>query len=426
VITAARARAVPGLEGAPTRALLDVRRVREQFPILRQEIHGKPLVYLDNAASTQKPRAVIDAIRSFYESDYSNIHRGLHELSRRATDLYEHARRRVATFLGAESDREIVFTRGATEAINLLAQTFGRSRVGAGDEILISHMEHHANIVPWQLLAEQTGAHLRVAPITDDGEIDLGALVSMIGPRTRLVSVAHVSNALGTVNPIVEIAAAAHVRGVPVLVDGAQAVSRMPVDVRELGCDFYVFSGHKMYGPTGIGALWGRAELLEGLPPYQGGGDMIRSVTFEKTEFADFPQRFEAGTPNIAGAVGLAAAIDWVQEQDILRIEAHEDHLLARATSRLLEVPGLRIIGTAARRAGLVSFVIDDVHPHDMGTILDREGIAIRVGHHCAQPVMARYGVPATARISFAAYNTEDEIDALMAGIGEVLRIFRR
>jgi cysteine desulfurase/selenocysteine lyase len=372
---------------APT-PTLDVERVRADFPILHQEVHGKPLVYLDNAATTHKPRAVIEALVRFYERDSANIHRGLHELSRRSTDAYEGARARLASFLGAAAPEEIVFVRGATEGINLVAQSFLRGRLGHGDEIVISHLEHHANIVPWQLLARETGAKLRVAPVNDAGEIRLDEMARMIGPRTRLVSVGHVSNALGTVNPVREIVAMAQERGVPVLLDGAQAVSRMPVDVRELGCDFYVLSGHKLYGPTGIGVLWGRRELLEAMPPYQGGGDMIVHVSFEGTTFAAAPTRFEAGTPNIAGAVGLAAAVDWLEALGREAVGAHEDALLREATRRLAEIPEVRLIGTARERAGAVSFVLEDIHPHDVGTFLDREGIAIRAGHHCAQPIM--------------------------------------
>jgi cysteine desulfurase/selenocysteine lyase len=409
---------------APT-PTLDVERVRADFPILHQEVHGKPLVYLDNAATTHKPRAVIEALVRFYERDSANIHRGLHELSRRSTDAYEGARARLASFLGAAAPEEIVFVRGATEGINLVAQSFLRGRLGHGDEIVISHLEHHANIVPWQLLARETGAKLRVAPVNDAGEIRLDEMARMIGPRTRLVSVGHVSNALGTVNPVREIVAMAQERGVPVLLDGAQAVSRMPVDVRELGCDFYVLSGHKLYGPTGIGVLWGRRELLEAMPPYQGGGDMIVHVSFEGTTFAAAPTRFEAGTPNIAGAVGLAAAVDWLEALGREAVGAHEDALLREATRRLAEIPEVRLIGTARERAGAVSFVLEDIHPHDVGTFLDREGIAIRAGHHCAQPTMDRFDVPATVRASFAAYNRLDEVDALIEGVRNVVGFFR-
>lgn len=401
----------------------DAWRVRADFPALRQRVHGRPLVYLDNAATTQKPRPVIDALLRFYTADCANVHRGVHALSERATRAYEEARATVARFLNAQT-HEIVFTGGATEAINLAAQTFGRSELRPGDEILISALEHHSNIVPWQMLAEQTGARLRVAPINDRGEIILEEFERLLGARTRLVAVAHVSNALGTINPVEEITRLAHARGARVLVDGAQSVAHMKVDVRALDCDFYAFSGHKLYGPTGIGVLYGKAELLEAMPPYQGGGDMIRSVTFEKTLYNDPPYRFEAGTPPIAGAIGLAAAIEYLEGLGLPTVARHEHELLEVATATLQRIPGLRIIGTARRKAAVVSFVMDGVHPHDVATILDREGVAVRAGHHCAQPVMQRFGLPATTRASFALYNTREDVDALARALYRVREIF--
>lgn len=402
----------------------DPLRWRADFPALDQEVHGLPLVYLDNAATTQKPRAVLDAIRDYYEHDNANVHRGVHALSVRATEAYEAARRTVQRFVGAAEAGEIVFVRGATEAINLVAQTYGRLHIGAGDEVLISAMEHHSNIVPWQLLCEQTGARLRIIPIDDRGEIIPTEYERLLTPRTKLVALVHVSNALGTVNPVRAMIAAAQRNGTPVLIDGAQAVPHVPVDVRALGCDFYVFSGHKVYGPTGIGVLWGRAERLEALPPYQGGGEMIRSVTFEQTTFAPPPHRFEAGTPNVAGAVGLAAALDYVERAGRAEIAGHERRLLDYATAALAAIPQVRLIGTAEERAGVVSFVIDGVHPHDAGTLLDQMGVAIRAGHHCAQPVMARFGVPATCRASLALYNTTADIDALVRSVRRVVEVF--
>ena len=402
----------------------DVERVREDFPALRQTVHGKPLVYLDNAATTQKPAAVIDALRRFYEQDCANVHRGVHELSTRATDAYESAREAVRRFIHAGDSREIVFVRGTTEAINLVAQAYVRPRVGPGDEILITAMEHHSNIVPWQMLSDQAETVLRVAPIDDAGQLILAELAGRITERTRLIAVGHASNALGTINPVREIAALAHRRGIPVLVDGAQAAAHMPVDVEDLDCDFYAFSGHKVYGPTGIGVLYGKAEHLDAMPPWQGGGDMIRSVTFEKTVYNVPPYRFEAGTPNIAGAVGLGAAIDYVTDLGPERIRKHEEALLGRATRALSSLGGVRLIGTAREKTGIVSFVIEGVHPHDAGTILDHEGIAVRAGHHCAQPVMERFGVPATTRASIGLYNTPAEVDALVAGIERVMEIF--
>lgn len=407
-------------------AELDVGRVRRDFPALAQEIHGHPLVYLDNAASTQKPQVMIDAVAAAYARDYSNVHRGVHTLSQRATAAYEGARETVRRFLGARSAEEIVFVRGATEGINLVARSFLRPRLGAGDEVLISTLEHHSNIVPWQIICAEAGARLVVVPIDDRGDLDLEAAEQLLGARTRLVAMTHVSNALGTVDPVDEIVGMAHRRGVPVLFDGAQAVPHFPVDVTALGCDFYVFSGHKLFGPTGIGVLYGRGELLAEMPPYQGGGEMIRSVSFEHTEYAPPPHRFEAGTPNIVGAIGLAASIDYLLGIGYAPIAAHEDRLLHHAHERLGAIAGLRLIGTAKRKVGVVSFVLDTAHAHDVGTILDAHGIAVRAGHHCAQPLMERLGVAATARASLAFYNTHDEIERLAAGVERVLEIFRR
>ncbi len=403
---------------------LDLAKIRADFPILAERIYGKRLVYLDNAATSQKPRAVIDAITHYYEHLNANIHRGVHTLSVRATEAHDAAREIVSRFLNAADRRELVFVRGATEAINLVAQTYGRAHVGAGDEILITAMEHHSNIVPWQILCEEKGAHLRVAPIDDRGELELDEFAKLIGPRTKLVAVTQLSNALGTVTPIRKMIEFAHRRGVPVLVDGAQAVPHFAVDVQALDCDFYAFSGHKVYGPTGIGVLYGKRALLEAMPPYQGGGDMISSVTFEKTTYNDLPFKFEAGTPDIAGAIALGAALEYIGKLGMKNIAAHEQDLLAYATERVGALPGVRLIGTAPERAGVLSFVMDGVHPHDLGTILDREGIAIRTGHHCAQPVMDRFKIPATARASFAVYNTREDIDALVEGIGKAHEVF--
>ncbi len=409
---------------AATTAPFDVRRVREDFPILKQRVHGKPLVYLDNAASTQKPRAVIDAELRLYTEFYSNVHRGVHLLSERATEAYEGAREKARRFVNARDTSEIVFVRGTTEGINLVAQTYGRKHVQAGDEVVVSAMEHHSNIVPWQLLCEEKGAKLRVIPMNDDGELLVDEYEKLLGPRTKFVSVAYVSNALGTVNPVRRIVELAHRWNVPVLLDGAQAAPHLAVDVQALDCDFFTFSGHKVYGPTGIGVLYGKASLLDAMPPYQGGGDMIRSVTFEKTIYNSLPYKFEAGTPNIAGGVGLGAAIDYVTGLGLANIARHEQELLAYATEAIAEVPGVRIIGTAREKAGVLSFVLEGVHPHDIGTILDREGVAVRTGHHCAQPVMKRFGVPATARASLGLYNTREEIDALVAGLLQVRKVF--
>ncbi|ROR32596.1 cysteine desulfurase [Inmirania thermothiophila] len=407
--------------GAP---ILDVERVRRDFPVLHQEVHGRPLVYLDNAATAQKPRAVIEAVDRFYRRDNANVHRGVHTLSQRATAAYEGARETVRRFLNAADPREIVFVRGATEGINLVAQSFVRPRLRPGDEILVTEMEHHANIVPWQMVCEATGARLRVVPIDERGALDLEAFHRLLGERTRFLAVVHVSNALGTINPVAEMVAAARARGIPTLVDGAQAVPHMAVDVQALGCDFYAFSGHKVFGPTGIGALYGRLEVLESMPPWQGGGDMIRVVTFERTEYHDVPHRFEAGTPHIAGAVGLAAAIEYLEGIGMERITAWEQTLLRHATARLAEVPGLRIIGTAPEKAAVISFVVEGIHAHDLGTILDHEGVAVRAGHHCTMPVMDHFGVPATARASFAFYNTLEEADRLVAALHRARELF--
>jgi cysteine desulfurase/selenocysteine lyase len=405
-------------------ARFDPGAVRSEFPILHRPVRGKPLVYLDNAATTQKPRAVLEAVRRYYEEDNANVHRGVHLLSERATRAFEEARVKLARFIGAGDPREVIFTRGTTESVNLVAQSFGRTRVAAGDEVLVTEMEHHSNIVPWQLLCQEKGATLRVVPVTDAGDLDLDALDRLLGPRTRLLAVTQVSNALGTVNPIDEIVARAHARGVPVLVDGAQGVSHLGFDVRASGADFYAFSGHKMYGPTGIGVLWGRREHLDAMPPWQGGGDMILSVSFEKTTFNELPYKFEAGTPHIAGAVGLGAAVDWIAAVGLEAIAAHEDGLVRYAVEALREVPELRFFGTPRRRAGAVSFLVGDVHPHDLATILDRHGVAVRAGHHCAQPLMHRFGVAATARASFAAYNTTGDVDALVRGLHAAREVF--
>jgi cysteine desulfurase/selenocysteine lyase len=409
---------------SPSRAPFDVQAVRADFPILRERVHGKPLAYLDNAATTQKPQAVIDRLNAFYRRENANVHRGVHLLSERATDAYEDARLTACRFLNAADPKEIVFVRGTTDAINLVAQSYGRSHVGSGDEILITTLEHHSNIVPWQMLCEQTGARLRVVPITDAGDLRIDVYEALLSERTKIVAVAHVSNALGTINPVAEIVRSAHAHGIPVLVDGAQAVAHMPVDVRALDCDFYAFSGHKVFGPTGIGVLYAKASLLDAMPPYQGGGDMISSVTFERTLYNIPPYKFEAGTPNIAGAIGLAAALEYVEGIDLDRVNAYERELLAYGTAALSQIAGLRLTGTAAHKAGILAFVLEGVHPHDIGTILDREGVAIRTGHHCCQPLMDRLGVPATARASLALYNTRKEIDALATALDKVREVF--
>ncbi len=405
-------------------APLDAAQVRKDFPALHQLVNGKPLVYLDNGATSQKPQCVIDALVRYYTTDNANVHRGVHTLSQRATDDYENARSKIRSFLNAASDQEIIYTKGTTESINLVAQTFGKQHIGPGDEIIVSNMEHHSNIVPWQILCEEKGSKLRVVPIDDSGELLMDEFEAMLGPRTKLVSITHVSNALGTIVPAKRIVELAHAQGVPVLLDGAQAVPHMRVDVRSLDCDFYVFSGHKLFGPTGIGVLYGKAELLDSMSPYQGGGEMIKSVTFEKTLYADLPYKFEAGTPNIAGAIGLGEAIDYVEALGFDRIMAHEQELLDYGARALSSIEGVQIIGTAAHKSGILSFIMDGVHPHDIGTILDAEGIAVRTGHHCAQPVMDRFQIPATARASLAMYNTKEDIDALVLGIDRVIEVF--
>ena len=408
---------------AATRPAFDVARVREDFPILKEKVHGKPLVYFDNAATSQKPRTVIEAERKFYLSECSNVHRGVHYLSERATQAYEDVRMKVQRLINAADAREIVFVRGTTEAINLVASSYGRKNVAAGDEVVITAMEHHSNIVPWQILCEEKGAKLRVAPINDAGELVCEEFEKLLNARTRFVSVAHVSNALGTINPVRRIIETAHRWNVPVLLDGAQAAAHLKVDVRDLDCDFYTISGHKIFGPTGIGVLYGKAKLLESMPPYQGGGDMISSVSFEKTTYNVIPAKFEAGTPNIAGTIGLGAAIDYVNALGFENMAPYEHELLVYATKALSRIPGLRLIGTAKEKAAVISFVMDGLHPHDVGTVLDQEGIAVRTGHHCAQPLMDRFGVPATTRASLAFYNTFEEVDALVKGLEKVKEI---
>lgn len=402
----------------------DVERIRRDFPILHHSVRGKNLVYLDNAATSQKPQVVIDAIRNYYERDNANIHRGVHFLSEHATEEYERARRTVQHFVNAADSQEVIFTRGTTESINLVAQTYGRKHVGADDEVLVTAMEHHSNIVPWQLLCEEKHAKLRVAPIDDRGELLVGEFEKLLGPRTKFVALPHISNALGTVNPVAELVEMTHRWNAPVLVDGAQAAPHVQIDVLALGCDFYAFSGHKVYGPTGIGILYGKTALLDAMPPYQGGGDMISSVTFEKTTYNKLPYKFEAGTPNIAGAIGLGTALDYVNGLGIAKIAAYEEEVLAYAMDTVSALPGVTVIGTAPHKAGVVSFVMEGIHPHDIGTILDQEGIAVRTGHHCAQPVMQRFNIPATVRASFALYNTKEEVDALIAGISKVREVF--
>jgi len=402
----------------------NVNKIRNDFPILKQQVNGCPLVYLDNGATSQKPQSVIDAIVNYYSTTNSNVHRGVHTMSQQATDGYEGARAKVRQFINASDDREIIFTRNTTEGINLVAHSYGRQNIGPGDDIIVSNMEHHSNIVPWQMLCEETGANLRVVPIDDAGELLMDEYEKMLSSRTKLVSITHVSNALGTILPAAPIARMAHAHGAPVLFDGAQAVPHMPVDVQELDCDFYVFSGHKLFGPTGIGILYGKAEYLEAMPPFLGGGEMIKSVTFEKTIYNDLPYKFEGGTPDIAGAIGLGAAIDYVNDLGFDQITAHEDELLRYGTDALSTIEGLKIIGTAEHKAGILSFVMDLAHPHDIGTILDEQGIAIRTGHHCAQPVMQRFQIPATARASLAFYNTKEDIDALVKGIDRVIEVF--
>jgi cysteine desulfurase/selenocysteine lyase len=402
----------------------DVEKIRADFPILQTRVHGHPLVYLDNAATSQKPQSVIDSLVQYYRSENANIHRGVHYLSQIATEAFEQARETVRSFVNAADTKEIIFTRGTTEAINLVVQTYGRVHVGAGDEVLITAMEHHSNIVPWQMLCEEKGAKLRIAPMNDEGELLLEEFEKLLGPRTKVVALSHVSNALGTINPLKQMIALAHLKSIPVVVDGAQAVPHLKVDVQELDADFYAFSGHKMYGPTGIGALYGKTALLEAMPPYQGGGDMISSVTFEKTIYNKLPHKFEAGTPDMAGVAGLKAAIEYMNRIGIAKIAAHEHELLVYATEVVGSLPGVRMIGTAREKASVLSFVLDEVHPHDIGTILDQEGIAVRTGHHCAQPVMERFGIPATVRASFAVYNTKSEVEALVRGIRKVHEVF--
>ena len=404
----------------------DPYRVRSDFPILDQTVHGHPLVYLDNGATSQKPQSVIDTVSDYYRWNNANVHRGVHTLSERATLAYERAREVAGRFLNAADQHEIVFVRGTTEAINLVAQSYARPRLRPGDEILITEMEHHSNIVPWQMVCRQTGARLQVLPINDAGELQLEKYAELLGPRTRLVAVVHLSNSLGTINPVREMIEIAHASGIPVLVDGAQAVPHVPVDVQALQCDFYVFSGHKVYGPTGIGILYGKSELLEAMEPYQGGGEMIRRVTFEETLYNAVPYKFEAGTPNIAGALGLGTALEYLSQFGLDAVGKHEDELLARATEAVSTISGLRIIGTAAKKAGILSFVLDGVHPHDIGTILDTEGVAVRAGHHCTMPLMMRYGIPGTARASFAMYNTTEDVDALIRGIEKAKEVFDR
>ena len=403
----------------------NVEDIRKDFPILKEQVYGKPLTYLDNAATTQKPQAVIDTLTRYYSKENANIHRGIFCLSEQATKRYKSARHKVQEFLHAASDKEIVFVRGTTEAINLVVQSYGRTFLKPGDEVLITHMEHHSNIVPWQMLAEAIGIRLKVAPINDQGELILEEFKKLLTEKVKFVSIVHVSNALGTLNPVKNIIRWAHEKNIPVLVDGAQAVAHTPVDVQDLGCDFYAFSGHKLLGPTGIGVLYGKKEFLDKMPPYQGGGDMIRAVTFEKTTYNDLPYKFEAGTPHIAGVIGLGAAIDYIRSVGLDRIEAYEQELLKYGTEKLLEVQGLRLIGTAKQKSAILSFVLGEAHAHDVGTILDRQGIAIRAGHHCAMPVMQRFKVPATTRASLAFYNTREEIDRFADALREVTEVFR-
>ena len=417
------AAAVP-IRGKAANRSFDVERIRKGFPILQTKVHGHPLVYLDNAATSQKPRAVIDALVRYYEGENANIHRGVHYLSQIATEEFEKARETVRAFVNAARASEIIFTRGTTEALNLVAQTYGKTNVGAGDEVLITAMEHHSNIVPWQMLCAEKGAKLRVAPMNDEGELLLAEYEKLLSAKTKVVAVGHVSNALGTINPLKQMIAAAHAKGAVVVVDGAQAVPHLKVDVQDLDADFCAFSGHKMYGPTGIGVLYGKQALLEAMPPYQGGGDMISSVTFEKTTYNKVPHKFEAGTPDMAGVAGLMAAIDYMNGIGIEKIATHEHELLVYATQVIGAIEGVRLIGTAREKAGVLSFVLDEVHPHDIGTILDQQGIAVRTGHHCAQPVMERFSIPATVRASFAMYNTKGEVDALALGIRKVREVF--
>ncbi len=408
----------------PALSPVEVAEIRRDFPILSQTVNGHPLVYLDNAATSQKPQVVIDALMDYYTTENSNVHRGVHTLSQQATEDYEGSRSKIRRLLNAEKDEEIIFVRGTTEGINLVAQTFGRQRIGEGDEVVISSLEHHSNIVPWQIICQERGASLKVVPINDAGELLMEEYEALLTPRTKLVSMLHISNALGTINPVKQVIELAHSRGIPVLLDGAQAAPHMPVDVRDLDCDFYAFSGHKLYGPTGIGILYGKAGLLNEMPPFQAGGDMIKSVTFEKTLYNDLPYKFEAGTPNIAGAIGLGAAVDYVTSIGLDRIFAYEHELTEYGTGCLSGIEGLRLVGTAPEKAAILSFVMKQAHPHDIGTILDSQGIAIRTGHHCTQPLMDRFGIPATARASMSFYNTKEELDALAKGIDRVIEVF--
>ena len=412
----------PGIASSPGPDF-DVNKLRADFPALHQRVHGKPLVYLDNAATAQKPQIVIDRLMQYYALENANIHRGVHYLSENATAEYEKARSGIQRLLHAKESREIIFVRGATEALNLVANSYGRKNIGEGDEVIVSGMEHHSNIVPWQILCEEKSAHLRVVPVTDDGALDMQAYEELLGPRTKLVSIAHMSNALGTINPVKRIIDLAHRQGVPCMLDGAQAISHIPVDVQALDCDFYLFSGHKLFGPTGIGALYGKAQLLEAMPPYQSGGDMISSVTFERTLYNELPYKFEAGTPHIAGVIGLGAAVEYVKAVGLERIAVYEHGLLEYGTEKLRRIEGLRLIGTAPDKASILSFVLEGVHPHDIGTVLDREGVAIRAGHHCAQPLMDRFEVPATARASLALYNTREELDILAAAVEKAIEV---
>ena len=404
--------------------ITDIGALRSDFPILDQSVHGKPLVYLDSAASAQRPQAVIDAVVAHEQHDHANIHRGVHQLSQRSTEAFEHARERVRAFINAHSCKEIIFTRGTTESINLVAATLGGTQLEPGDEVLITHMEHHSNIVPWQLICAQTGAKLVPAPITERGEVDIDAFAQLLNERTKIVAIAHVSNALGTINPVKDMTAKARAAGALVLIDGAQAIPHLQIDVRDLDCDFYAFSGHKMYGPTGIGVLYGKEALLDSMPPYQGGGEMILTVTFDGTTYAGLPHKYEAGTPDITGAIGLGAAIDYLAGIDFDARHGHEAQLLSYATDALRELPGLRIVGEAEHKSSVISFLLGDIHAHDVGTILDREGVAVRTGHHCAMPVMDRFGIPATARASFGLYNNRDDVDRLVAGLKRALELF--
>jgi cysteine desulfurase / selenocysteine lyase len=406
------------------KVIYDVYDIRSNFPILQIKVNGKPLVYLDNAATTQKPKSVIRAIERYYTEENSNIHRGVHSLSQRATVEYEVVRSKIRKFINASSDHEIIFVRGTTEGINLVASSFVKPKLKEGDEVLISGMEHHSNIVPWQMVCEEKGAYLKVVPLNDNGELILDEYIRLLTPKTKFISLVHISNALGTVNPVKEMIRVAHQRGIPVLIDGAQAISHQQVDVKDLDCDFYAFSGHKMFGPTGVGVLYGKEKYLEAMPPYQGGGDMIKSVTFEKTIYNDLPYKFEAGTPNIAGVIALGSAVDFLGEIGLDNIKLHEADLLDYAMQAVSTIEGLRVIGTAKSKSAVLSFVLEDIHPHDIGTIIDSEGVAIRTGHHCSQPVMQRFGVPATARASFALYNTREEVDVLIAALHKVIKVF--